>query len=812
MLKIDFSLHKQNFLIFVLLTILTFNISLTSMETTTSSVSIPSQTLIDNEPAKNANYKLKAPNVFVSQIYEINDDNIGNSIGDGDNKVDAGEKIELRLQLQNNGDQAVTNVYGKLTSTNLFVTISSSNQSYLGIGVGETRLSTSYYLIEFNSKFNVSDSVNFDLVITANEGIWFDSFNLTIVGVPTPIYYGFSVTNELNGDLNADGDEIIDPGEIVYLKIYVENIGHSNFFDVNGYLTTIDSLVTITDPTGTIGTINVGSFDYGNFIIQISGACTELHIISFNLSLTDKFSKIWNINFEVTVSGFPEYELSNFTFFEYIGDGDGIMDAGEQWATQMNIRNSGEAIGKNIEIYLGSSESILTFFYYEDHNITIDDLPVGFSEFVISYYYWRFIISDLATENQTLEFFVVITDDNDHPATIINKTAQVIGVADYELLYFEIDEYCYYSDEVCNGRIDAGDTFIANISIINVGKTTGRDVKVYLFSNDDLVEFYYDNGTYYDFGALEEGEQEGYYGYYWEFTISEKAKTGRVIYFTIVVSDASNREWFFQINITVEHGPIMFINSWEGIAWIVGGIIFLFLIFIVPVIKKRVKNKQNGNTLQMKIKSWQKDQKEKHTVNRAKRNNSRAQREKEREAIRQDKERDRIARINANEKELLEKFENILKISESVEISRVAKSLGLSDYQLFEKLIQWQDVLPFKIDGKYIEVKNSADFIQSIHEKIAEISKYYSCYHCGFPIESTTKVCPDCKSEILQCAVCKLPISFGDDIGICSLCEATGHLAHMQEWVKIQGKCPLCLQKLPLKGIIQNINADKNKN
>ena len=42
---------------------------------------------------------INAPTLIVSQVYEINDDYVGASFGDDDNIVDAGETIELRLQL-----------------------------------------------------------------------------------------------------------------------------------------------------------------------------------------------------------------------------------------------------------------------------------------------------------------------------------------------------------------------------------------------------------------------------------------------------------------------------------------------------------------------------------------------------------------------------------------------------------------------------------------------------------------------------------------------------------------------------------------
>lgn len=109
------------------------------------------------------------------------------------------------------------------------------------------------------------------------------------------------------------------------------------------------------------------------------------------------------------------------------------------------------------------------------------------------------------------------------------------------------------------------------------------------------------------------------------------------------------------------------------------------------------------------------------------------------------------------------------------------------------------------IKGKYFEMEQV--FVKTDKEAkysltATTISKNYICRTCGMPIERDEKKCPNCKSEIPRCNVCKLPISFGEEAGKCSLCEAKGHLNHLQEWVKIKGKCPTCQKKLPIEGIV----------
>ena len=755
----------------------------------------------DSQSDQDNNLRIDAASVKISSVYEINDDNNGNSIGDGDGTIDAGETIELRLELINNGDEAATDVYGNLTSTNPFVLISAHNQSFSLINAGEKALSISYYLVEFNSRFNANDEIDFSLQIIALEGSWSDSFTLTIIGFPEPVFYGHSVSYEYDGDLNADNDDVIDPGEIVYFDLFVENQGGSTFYNVDGYLETMDPYITITDNTGFFGTIDSnGDFEAGYFAMDIQGNCPIGHIILFNLTLDDKFSNLWNINFELVVSGTPNYLLEDITYYEYFGDEDGIVDAGEIWCAEITVRNNGTAIGPGVYVTMDSVDSNIEFYYeFEYRGESFGDLDAGFAN-TKDVYDWRFTISNRVKNGQTINLIVNVEDDNGQ-VTNLDTNLQIIGIVNYNLTEFAVVEYCYYEDDECNGLIDAGDTLIANITIENIGEAIGNEIEIFLFSSDRKIDFYYENGTSYDFDTLGVGEVYSAYGYYeWEFTISEWVKAGHEIDFTIVISDASQRNWTFTTSIIVATGPNTFYHTTIGKIAIYGGVLAFIAFCIVPNIYKKRKS---GATIIG-------DFKKKQEARRKERNKIRKQKQKEKEAKRQQEERERIARINENEKRMLEKFESILEMSERVSLQHVAKSLATSENQLFEMLIQWQDRLPFKIDGDMIEVEDTDDFSQSIREQIAETVKYYSCYNCGFPIERTTEICPECKNLIDKCDVCKLPISFGDSIGKCPLCETTGHLIHMQEWVKTQGKCPVCIQKITVDDIIQ-FDKETNK-
>ena len=120
--------------------------------------------------------------------------------------------------------------------------------------------------------------------------------------------------------------------------------------------------------------------------------------------------------------------------------------------------------------------------------------------------------------------------------------------------------------------------------------------------------------------------------------------------------------------------------------------------------------------------------------------------------------------------------------------------------QVIKEIIQNKD-----IDGEFFDLEQV--FIkrgkgQKFSLSSSMVSKKFICGNCGMPINPDDTVCPTCNQEILRCAVCKLPISFGEEAGKCSLCGSVAHLSHFQEWVKIKGKCPTCQKKIPLEGIV----------
>ncbi|MHA1760232.1 MAG: tetratricopeptide repeat protein [Candidatus Heimdallarchaeota archaeon] len=157
-----------------------------------------------------------------------------------------------------------------------------------------------------------------------------------------------------------------------------------------------------------------------------------------------------------------------------------------------------------------------------------------------------------------------------------------------------------------------------------------------------------------------------------------------------------------------------------------------------------------------------------------------------------------------NEKiEPTERMDDFRKLLKRFTKIAVKEMVELLEFQNVIELKRWLMELPedisIKVDDEYVtfQQKLTDGMVETI---VSSFSKYqiYTCKNCGFPIEKDTKTCPDCGMDIVYCVVCKLPISFGDDTITCPNCEAVGHYDHFSEWIKINGSCPQCKEKLKL--------------
>ncbi len=106
--------------------------------------------------------------------------------------------------------------------------------------------------------------------------------------------------------------------------------------------------------------------------------------------------------------------------------------------------------------------------------------------------------------------------------------------------------------------------------------------------------------------------------------------------------------------------------------------------------------------------------------------------------------------------------------------SSMIKKLGLKD-----------------VDGEYL----LEEPILATPQEVEVDTRPVACIYCGELLHGT-KSCPSCHKERLKCSICRLTISFGEQTTKCPSCSAMFHQAHLDEWLKIKGNCPVCGQNI----------------
>jgi uncharacterized repeat protein (TIGR01451 family) len=114
----------------------------------------------------------------------IDDDNVGNSIGNDDGVVNPGETIELYADLHNAGSDGATAVQAIISTASPYVTfIFNTASDYGDIPGGGTAINLNDFDFEVSSSAPDGHIITFNLNVTAaNGGPWSDSFEVAVAG------------------------------------------------------------------------------------------------------------------------------------------------------------------------------------------------------------------------------------------------------------------------------------------------------------------------------------------------------------------------------------------------------------------------------------------------------------------------------------------------------------------------------------------------------------------------------------------------------------------------------------------------------
>ena len=239
-------------------------------------------------------------NIYIYSL-TFDDDKVGNSNGNNDQKIDAGETIELSVRLKNNGATAATGVSATLSCSSPYVSISTDNANYGTINSGGTKLSTTKYVFSIDENApeileNDLNPVKFTLHITDGaNNTYTDVFNINVFSPEIEQANKSIVTT-------TDGDNIIEPNETVTINIDLFNIGKAQATGITGILSGISPDITrcsaVPRNYPTIDKYGTGT-NNSTFKFTVSSSYVVGNPLYFTLQVENEFGKNWSFNFNL---------------------------------------------------------------------------------------------------------------------------------------------------------------------------------------------------------------------------------------------------------------------------------------------------------------------------------------------------------------------------------------------------------------------------------------------------------------------------------------------------------------------------------
>ncbi|MBE9492076.1 MAG: T9SS type A sorting domain-containing protein, partial [Bacteroidetes bacterium] len=291
-------------------------------------------------------------------VYEacLIDDSLG---GNNNGQIDYGETIDLTVWMINIGNLDASNVDVILSSEDPFVTITDSIENYGAILAGQSICITDGFQFEVSSDIPDQHSILFELEAIETE-TWISYFTID-ANAPELTIGNLIVVDSVTGN----GNGMMDPGETVEIYIESSNTGHSLVTDVDGTISSYNSLLTIITSNYSIDTLVPGETQYAIYQISIN----PIAHIGMNFDLDNEIisgaysdEKTFYIKVGMICEDWETGDFTQFNWF-YGGDAD--------WS--LTTTNTFEGIYSALSGTIGdnqSSELIITLQVLGDDSIS----------------------------------------------------------------------------------------------------------------------------------------------------------------------------------------------------------------------------------------------------------------------------------------------------------------------------------------------------------------------------------------------------------------------------------------------------------
>jgi len=246
---------------------------------------------------------LEATDPFATiDTHEVDDDHEGESNGNSDGVVNAGESIEFRVALTNAGGATATAVEATLSSPSPYVIVPDADETYGDIGPGESRWCLDDFDLTIDSETPDGEIILLSLAIEADGGTyqWESSIEQS---VSSPVLEISALGVDDSEDGNGNG--CVEPGEIVTMTLEITNSGSAAAEDVLALIDCADPYIDITVHSAGATTIASGASvvltpDYS---VTVLPGCLSTHAVVFGADITAEWGYSSSSEFEMPSPG-----------------------------------------------------------------------------------------------------------------------------------------------------------------------------------------------------------------------------------------------------------------------------------------------------------------------------------------------------------------------------------------------------------------------------------------------------------------------------------------------------------------------------
>jgi hypothetical protein len=324
------------------------------------------------------------------------------------------------------------------------------------------------------------------------------------------VIYASSVVDDIAGNNNS----LVDNNEIIDMTVDLHNVGSVSASSVNVVISTTDPYVTLINTNINIPIINASQIVSAPtpFSFQVASFVPDQHVVNFTLTMSDNLGNTW-ISIVNTLLNAPVLDYIDFTIDDVsIGNGNGVLDAGETLDLVIDVTNTGHADIASLTASLGCLTSY----------VTVNSTTAGIT--TLSANQQQSVTFNISIDANTpvgtfAEFNFDITDGVYSHSNIFN---QIIGIIDEDYETGNFTQYSWVNDIDYPWNIDNINVYEGNNSTrsgdalpdnevshlkINVDVTASGDISFFKFVSSeqdyDYLQFYIDGNKQGEWSGLD---------------------------------------------------------------------------------------------------------------------------------------------------------------------------------------------------------------------------------------------------------------------------------------------------------------------